>query len=342
MAHRVTIVPSRHSFETGGEATLLEAALDAGFPLPYGCRNGVCGACKGRVVAGQVDRGPYQESALSAEELGQGFALFCCTRPLSDVTIECREVGTLRDIPVKTLPCRVQKLERLAPDVMVAQLKLPANERLQFVAGQYIDILLKDGRRRSFSLANAPHDDELLQLHLRLVPGGRFTGHVFNAMKERDILRFEGPLGSFFLREESDKPIVFVAGGTGFAPIKAMVEHALHQRSKRPMAIYWGARDRSGLYLNALAEAWAAQHPHVRYVPVLSEALAEDAWTGRSGLVHRAVMADLPDLSGHQVYACGAPAMVEASRRDLVDSCGLPEEEFFSDSFFYSVEPTAA
>ena len=342
MPHRITIVPSRHSFEADTAQSILQAALDRGFNLPYGCRNGACGACKGRVVAGRVDRGQYQESALSAEEVAKGYALFCCTQPLSDVTIECREVGTVRDIPVKTLPCRVQQMERLAPDVMLLKLKLPANERLQFLAGQYIDILLREGRRRGFSLANAPHDDEFLQLHIRLIPGGQFTEHVFGAMKERDILRFEGPLGSFFLREESKKPILFVAGGTGFAPVKSMVEHALHQKIGRPMALYWGARDRAGLYLNALAENWAARHPNIRYIPVLSEPQAGEDWQGRTGLVHEAVMADLPDLSAYQVYVCGAPAMIEAARRDFTAHCGLPEEEFFADAFTFSTNSTAA
>ena len=338
MPHRITVLPSGHGFDVEPGNTILRAALDAGVGLPYGCRNGACGACKGRVVAGQVDRGLYQESALPDEEVAKGYALFCCARPLSDLTVECREVGAVRDIPVKTLPCRVQKMQRLADDVMLLRLKLPANERLQFLAGQYVEILLKDGRRRGFSLANAPHDDEFLDLHVRLVPGGQFTRHVFSAMKERDILRFEGPHGCFFLREESAKPIVLVAGGTGFAPIKAVIEHALHQNIARPMTLYWGARDRAGLYLNALAEAWAAQHAHFRYVPVLSDARAEDGWQGRSGLVHHAVMADFPDLSGHQVYACGAPAMIEAARRDFRAPCGLPEEEFFADSFLFAAE----
>jgi CDP-4-dehydro-6-deoxyglucose reductase len=247
-------------------------------------------------------------------------------------------VGAVRDIPVKTLPCRVQKLARLAPDVMLLQLKLPASERLQFLAGQYIDILLKDGRRRSFSIANAPQADDYLELHVRQVPGGHFTSHVFQAMRARDILRLEGPHGDFFLREDSAKPVVLLAGGTGFAPIKAIVEHAFHQKSMRPMALYWGARDRAGLYLHELAERWAASHPGFMYVPVLSEPLNADGWQGRTGLVHQAVMADFPDLSGHQVYACGAPAMIEAARFDLISRCGLKNEDFFADAFTFAAE----
>ncbi|PWB41071.1 MAG: CDP-6-deoxy-delta-3,4-glucoseen reductase [Rhodocyclales bacterium] len=338
MSHRITIEPSGHQFDVESGNTLLRAALEAGIHLPYGCRNGACGACKGRVVSGEVDRGLYTEGALSETELATGYALFCCARPLSDLVIESREVGAVRDIPVKKLPCRVQKLARLAPDVMLLQLKLPANERLQFLAGQYIDILLKDGRRRSFSIANAPDADECLELHVRHVPGGHFTTQVFETMKERDILRLEGPHGDFYLREDSAKPVILLAGGTGFAPIKALVEHAFHQKPARPMALYWGARDRAGLYLHELAENWAANHDGFSYMPVLSEPPGADAWPGRTGLVHRAVMADFPDLSGHQVYACGAPAMIEAARQDLIGHCGLKKEDFFADAFTFAAE----
>ncbi len=338
MAFRITIEPSGHGFEASPEQSILQSALDAGFNLPYGCRDGACGSCKGKVLAGRIDHGTYQASALSEDERRAGHALFCCGKPLSDLTIECREVAALTDVPIRTLPCRVHKMERAAPDVMIVYLRLPANERLQFLPGQYLDILLKEGRRRSFSLANAPHADELLELHLRLTPGGRFTEHVFGTMKERDILRFEGPLGSFFLREDSTKPIVFVAGGTGFAPMKAMIEHALHIKSTRPMVLYWGARRREDLYLNTLPERWARDHAHFEYIPVLSEAAVADEWRGRAGLVHRAVMDDLPDLSYHQAYVCGAPAMVDAARRDFTAPCKLPAQEFFADSFTYAAE----
>jgi CDP-4-dehydro-6-deoxyglucose reductase len=226
----------------------------------------------------------------------------------------------------------VQKLERVTEDVMLLALKLPANERLQFLAGQYLEFLLKDGTRRSFSMGNAPHDDELIQLHVRHVPGGQFTDHVFGKMKERDILRFEGPHGTFFLREDSAKPIVLVASGTGFAPIKSIIEHALKNEIPRPMALYWGGRRPKDLYMHALAEGWAAQGK-LTYVPVISDGLPEDAWSGRTGFVHRAVMEDFPDLSQHQVYACGVPIMVDSACRDFTTACKLPDDEFYADSF---------
>ncbi|MDN5836257.1 MAG: CDP-6-deoxy-delta-3,4-glucoseen reductase [Nitrosospira sp.] len=344
MSHRITIEPSGHTFSAQPGETVLQAALREGFPLPYGCRNGACGTCKGKIIQGTVDFGSHNESTLTEMEKQAGMALFCCALPLSELVIECREIGAIRDIKVKTLPCRVHKLERVAPDVMVISLKLPTNERLQFLAGQYIDIFMKSGKRRSFSLANAPHDDELLQLHVRNYPGGTFAEHVFTCMKERDILRFEGPLGTFFLREDSDKPIIFVASGTGFAPVKSILEHAFYVRNvhgnERQMVLYWGARTKADLYLANLAGNWQQKHDNFTFIPVLSEALQTDHWSGRTGLVHRAVLADFDDLSGYQVYACGTPAMVEAAHTDFTRLRGLPEDEFFSDAF--TVSPSEA
>jgi len=332
MTHTVTIRPSGHRIEVSGDETILTAALREGFNLPYGCRNGACGTCKGRVLSGAVDYGNVQAATLTEIERNAGLALFCCARPLGDVEIECREIGAARDIQVRKMPCRVQKMTLAAPDVMILQLRLPQNERMQYLAGQYLEFILKDGQRRSFSMANPPHADETIELHLRNY-GGEFSRHVFGAMKERDILRMEGPFGTFFLREDSTRPIVLVASGTGFAPIKSIVEHALHKQTTRPMTLYWGGRRRADLYMNELPLRWAAEHPGFRYVPVLSEPAPEDGWTGRTGLVHQAVMADLPDLSGCQVYACGNPLMVEAARTDFVAKCRLPAEEFFADAF---------
>jgi CDP-4-dehydro-6-deoxyglucose reductase, E3 len=331
---KVKVQPSGHEFRVEEGESVLTAALRQHLVLPYGCRNGACGSCKGRIVEGEVDYGVYQKKALTEEDKAQGKALFCQAKPVSDLVIEARTIGAAKDIPIRTLPCRVQKMERLADDVMVLHLKLPASERLQFLAGQFIEFLLKDGSRRSFSMGNAPHDDELIQLHVRRVAGGHFTDHVFGKMKERDILRFEGPLGTFFLREDSKKPIVFVASGTGFAPIKSVIEHALHKGVSRPIVLYWGGRRPKDLYMNALPLKWASEHAQqFRYVPVISDALPEDNWSGRTGFVHRAVMQDFPDLSAHQVYACGVPVMVDAAKRDFTRECKLPAEEFFADSF---------
>ncbi len=334
MTFKTTILPSNHSFPIEADETILDVGLRHGYTLPYSCRDGACGVCKGKVLQGTVDHGKAQPHALSEAEKAEGKALFCCAKPLSDLTIECHEVSAVKDIQVRTMPCRVEKMEKAADDVMVLKLRLPANERLQFLAGQYVDILLKDQKPRSFSLANAPHNDELLELHVRNIAGGAFTSHVFNEMKERDILRIKGPLGTFFLREDSDKPVIFVASGTGFAPVKAIIEHALHIDVKRPMHFYWGARKLSDLYMLPLAEEWASYG--IRFTPVLSEPLAEDNWQGRTGFVHQAVLDDFGDLAGYEVYACGAPAMVEAAFRDFTTQRGLPNESFFSDAFTFA------
>ncbi len=339
MSHRVVIEPSQHSFTAEPGETLLDAALRAGLTLPYGCRNGACGVCKGKVLSGTVDHGNALPHALPEEEKAAGAALFCCAKARSDLVIEAREVKAAGEIPVRTLPCRVESLERAADDVLILRLRLPANERLQFLAGQYVDILLKDGQRRSFSLAIAPHADELLELHIRHLPGGRFTDWAFNEMKVKDILRFEGPHGSFTLNEESDRPLILLASGTGFAPIKALVEHAFHEGIRRDMVLYWGGRREKDLYLKSLAERWAAEHPHFAFIPVLSE--AEAGWTGRTGLVHQAVLDDFADLSGHEVYACGAPPMVEVAHRSFIAERGLPEGAFYSDAFYVAAKPTA-
>ncbi|MEW5787007.1 MAG: CDP-6-deoxy-delta-3,4-glucoseen reductase [Pseudomonadota bacterium] len=329
MSHQVTIQPSGHQFTVQSGETLLSAALNAGFALPYGCRNGACGACKGKVLEGRVDYGVFQQGALTEEDKRQGLALFCCAKAESDLSIEVKEVGAAKDIPIKTLPCRVEKLEKLAGDVMAVWLKLPSNERLQFLPGQYIDFLLKDGRRRSFSLANAPEADSLLELHIRHVPGGHFTEHVFNTMKAKDIMRISGPHGSFFLRE-SDKPALFLAGGTGFAPIKSILAHAFHQQTDRQMVLYWGARDLASLYQPQVPGDWQREQGNFSFIPVLDA--GQPGWPGRTGRVHEAVLADFADLSGWQVYACGAPVMVAAARQAFT-ARGLPEGEFYSDSF---------
>lgn len=342
MTCQILIRNTGHRFEAQAGESILQAALRQGLMLPYGCRDGACGSCKGKIIEGSADLGKYSEKALPEAERNAGSALFCQAVPQTDLVIEAREVRKAGDIQLRTLPARVQKIDHPADDVAIIHLKLPASERLQFLPGQYLDILLKDGVRRSFSMANAPHDDEFVQLHIRHIPGGLFTDSVFGKMKERDILRFEAPHGGFYLREESEKPIVFVASGTGFAPIKSIIEHAIARGIARPMSLYWGGRRPKDLYLSELPRKWAADREGFRYVPVISDAQPEDAWTGRTGFVHRAVMEDFPDLSGHQVYACGVPVMVDAAKRDFIAQCGLHEEEFYADSFTTAADRAGA
>ncbi len=337
MSFKVTIQPSGHQFTAQAGASLLDAAMEQGIVLPYSCRDGACSTCKGKVVEGSYEAGARPAQILSPEELDAGLTLFCQAKPLSDMVIEAHEIQMAGDIQIRKMPARVMGLERLTDDVMQVQLQLPPAEPFRYYAGQYIEFILKDGSRRSYSMATPPTENNLVELHIRHMPGGVFTDHVFGAgatqMKVREILRVEGPLGSFFLREDSSKPLVFLASGTGFAPIKALVERMMAQGDSRPAVLYWGARRPRDLYMHEKVLQWLHSFPQLDYVPVVSDALAEDNWQGRTGFVHQAVMHDLPDLSGHQVYACGAPIMVESARKDFVRHCGLPDEEFFADAF---------
>ncbi|MFM2052561.1 MAG: hypothetical protein RL456_598 [Pseudomonadota bacterium] len=332
MNFTVTVQPSGRSFEVARDEAMLPAAIRQGIGLPYGCKDGACGSCKSRLIEGRVIHGAHQLKALSAEEEDAGLILTCCATPQTDCVVESRQVTSVGQFPVLKMPTRVLSIARPAADVAVLRLQLPANQSFQYHAGQYVEFILRDGARRSYSMANAPELAQgSIELHIRHMPGGRFTDHVFGAMKEKDILRMEGPYGSFFLREDSTAPVVLLASGTGFAPIKALIEHMEARAMTRPAVLYWGARRSADLYLHDWAQEAAARLPWLRYLPVLSE--PDAGWDGRTGFVHRAVMADLLDLSGHQVYACGVPVMVESARRDFVAQCGLPEEAFFADAF---------
>jgi CDP-4-dehydro-6-deoxyglucose reductase len=335
MSFTVTVQPSGRLFNVERDQVILAAAINQSIGLPYGCKDGACGSCKSKLLEGRVIHGAHQDKALSEAEEAQGYILTCCATPQTHLILENKQVAAAGQYPVLKMPVRVTTITRPAPDVAILKLQIPANSPLQYHAGQYIEFILRDGSRRSYSMASAPHSlpQAGLELHIRHMPGGKFTDHVFSAMKEKEMLRIEGPFGGFFLREESHKPMILLASGTGFAPIKAILEHVKDQGIEREMHLYWGCRSRVDLYAHEWAQQATVEMPHLKYIPVLSDAKPEDAWQGRTGLVHRAVLADWPDLSGHQVYACGAPVMVESAQRDFVAQAGLPEEEFFADSF---------
>lgn len=334
--HQVTVQPSGRSFEALADETILGAAIRAGVGLPYGCKDGACGSCKCKKIEGTVVHGEHQEKALSADEEAAGWVLTCCGIAQTPVVLESRQVTDESAYPVKKLPVRVAALEKVSHDVMQVRLQLPAADTFRYHAGQYIEFILRDGARRAYSMANAPHTQEAapgVELHIRHMPGGRFTDHVFATMIEKEILRVEGPFGSFFLREDSDKPVVLLASGTGFAPVKALIEHMRHKGISRSTTLYWGGRRPVDLYMDAWVREQAAELPWLRYVPVVSDALPEDAWSGRTGFVHQAVLDDFADLSGHQVYACGAPIVVDSARAAYSAQRGLPPEEFYADAF---------
>ena len=337
MTYTITVQPSGRSFEAEPAETMLAAGIRQGIGLPYGCKDGACGSCKCKKISGTVTHGPHQDKALSAQEEADGYVLTCCGTATSDVVLESRQVTHAGAFPIKKMPARVATLEKLSPDVVRLKLQLPANDIIQYHAGQYVEFILRDGARRSYSMANAPHTliesgAPMVDLHIRHMPGGKFTDHVFGAMKEKEILRIEGPYGSFHL-QESPKPIVLLASGTGFAPIKAIIEHMQFMGITREAVLYWGGRRPQDLYMDEWVKARCAEMPHLKYVPVVSDALPEDGWSGRTGFVHLAVLQDFADLSGHQVYACGAPIVVDSARKDFVEKAGLPEHEFFADAF---------
>ncbi len=338
----VTVQPSGRAFTVPQGQAILAAGIAQGIGLPYGCKDGACGSCKCKKLSGTVVHGTHQDKALSQEEEAQGFILTCCAVPQTDLVLESRQVSELGSFPIKKMPTRVNTLHKKSDDVMVLQLQMPANDTFNYRAGQYIEILLRDGARRSYSMANAPSNGPGVELHIRHMPGGKFTDHVFGVMKEKEILRVEGPFGSFFLREDSDKPMVLVASGTGFAPIKALLEHVQNQKIVRPITLYWGGRRPGDLYMDSWVQEQLKTMPHLRYVPVVSDALAQNQWSGRTGFVHRAVLEDFADLSGYQVYACGAPIVVDSARRDFCTLGKLPEEEFFADSFTSEADKAAA
>jgi len=332
LGHHLMIHPDNRIIPIRQGETILDAGLREGVPFPFECRNGGCGVCKGTIISGQVDYGAYQPAVLSGEERAAGKALFCCCAALSDVEVEYVPVAAPGGIPLQVHAARVHQMRRLSDDVMQVLLEVTGGERIRFYAGQYINILLANGEKRAFSFATAPHEDRYIELQIRLIPGGRFTTHVFQEMKEGDTVRFEGPLGSFFLREDSAKPIIFVAGATGFAPVKSMVEHAFHTGMKRQMILYWGVRSLKDLYMPDLPRQWEKEHANFKFIPVLSEPRPEDNWTGRTGLVHEAILQDFPDLAGHQIYACGSVKMVEAAHPAFTAK-GLSPDDCFSDAF---------
>jgi len=337
----VTIHPSGRQFSAAPDQTLLQAALDAGVNLPFSCRAGHCGVCRGRVVEGDIRLDAFTPG-LSDAQRADGHVLLCRTHAAADhIVIDVRETESALT-PPKTIPCRVKSVEQRSESVAIVKLRLPMNENVFFLPGQFIDVLFDDGQTRSYSIANPPRQRGVVEfeLHMRHRPGGRMTDPVFRAELTGKMLKIQAPLGSFFLREESDKPLVLLATGTGFAPIKAILQYMQETGVKRPATLYWGGRSPNDFYMRDLVEQWEAEHGNFRFVPVVSAPVSGSAsstpgqeWGGRIGHVHDVARQDFPDLSGHQVYACGSPAMVSSARRIFIDECGLDAADFFSDAF---------
>jgi CDP-4-dehydro-6-deoxyglucose reductase len=338
---RVVLLPSQQELSVEVGETILDAALRAGLNLPHSCKGGHCSSCRARVRAGAVEYPLGRPLGLMEDEHAEGYALLCQAHAASpELTIEVREIRPPDpEIQLKSLPCRIERMHLLAPDVMAVFLRIPAHETFHFVAGQYLDIMLPQNRRRSFSIANAP-GSELIELHVRRVASGEFTQQLFAGMNDKTLLRIEGPLGQFWFRRESSRPALMIGGGTGYAPLRSMLQHLLALGDRRALHLYWGAQGRTDLYEDAQVREWCARHPNLRYTPVLSDPKPDDAWTGRVGFVHTAALADHADLSRFDVYASGPPAMVEAVRHEFT-ARGLPPAQLFFDSFDYAPDVLA-
>jgi CDP-4-dehydro-6-deoxyglucose reductase len=339
---QITLVPTGQSFAAEPGEPVLAAALRAGLNLPHSCKGGHCGSCRARILAGEFAYPSGRPPGLTEEEAGAGFALLCQAQARTDLRIETREARPATDVEVKSLPCRIERMDRVADDVMAVFLRLPAVEEFNYRPGQYLDVILSEGRRRSFSIASAPGDGRLVELHVRRASRSGFTGQLFDSLRAGTLLRVEGPLGQFWFRGESPRPPLFVGGGTGYAPLRAMLRQLIAAGDRRPVMLYWGARGVADLYEHAWLQGVERERPGFSYRPVLSAPPAEGEarWPGRRGLVHEAVLADHPDLARFDVYASGPPAMIEAIRRDFPGH-GLVREQLFFDSFDYAPDTLA-
>ncbi|MEN8213790.1 MAG: CDP-6-deoxy-delta-3,4-glucoseen reductase [Pseudomonadota bacterium] len=335
-SYQVTVQPQGRVFSVQQGETVLDAALRQNVGLPYGCRSGNCGTCEATLLEGEVSYADGTPDGLADPVYD---CLPCQALPASDLVIETELVEQAAEIQPSVMPCKVESHQQLSHDVMRLMLKLPENQRLQFLAGQYLDFILPGGEHRAFSIANAPHDDALIELHIRHIEGGKFTDYVFDSMQDKTVLRIEAPLGTFTLHEASSRPILMVGGGTGFAPLKSMIEHAIYSGIKRPITLYWGVRAERDLYLPDLPEEWSRQHDNIRFIPVLSE--PDEDWQGRTGFVHAAVMQDISNIGDYDVYMTGPPVMVDAAV-SAFEQAGLSREHMFSDSFEYGAQSDAS
>ena len=335
---QVKNISSGITFMVNEGESILNAALRQGVMLPYSCKNGTCGSCKGRLESGDVHYPFHPPLALSREEIGEGYALLCQAEPTENLVIRAREIEAVRDIHVRKMPARVIEKNLLTPDVMRLKIKLPDAQRLQFLAGQYLEIILADGKRRAFSIASSPQSEDIIELHIRHVEGGGYTGWVFDELKERDILRIEAPLGTFFIRnDQADRPMILMGGGTGFAPLKSMIEDLLAHHDKRPLHLFWGVRNSAELYMHEQAREWAEQNKHIQYSCALSEPQDEDQADSFHGFVHEAVLQQYPDLTDFDIYMSGPPAMIDAGRTAFLEN-GAEQRRIFFDSFEFGLD----
>ncbi|MEE9446914.1 MAG: CDP-6-deoxy-delta-3,4-glucoseen reductase [Arenicellales bacterium] len=339
MTHRVKNIYNQTEFQAQADETILQAALKNGHLYPYGCQAGACGACKSKLISGEIKHLQRDPTVLSDVDLAAGYCLTCQAVPQGDIEIDVKEVAKVKEIEIKTMPARLREKNLLAEDVVQLFLSTPKAQNFDYLPGQYLNILLKNGKERSFSIANTPKDadENGLELHIRVVPDGHYSPQVKNSLNVKDILRIQGPFGTFFLRKDEQRPIIMVAGGTGFAPIKALIEDARSAGLEQPIHLYWGARDEADLYLHDLAKQWTKDIPQFNYIPVLSNAADKTTWQGETGFVHEAVPAQHADLSAYTLYTAGPPVMINALKQSL-STLGMDNDFFYADTFDYAAQ----
>lgn len=332
MSHLVLIKPSSLRLVVNEDETVLDAALREGFHFPHDCYSGICGACRGRVLEGQVC---YQDamlpSGLTSDEQAEGEALFCSAMPKTDLIIEVENVLDPLQTKLQTVSYQIMSAELLTGHVYRVMLQAMTEQPLRYRAGQYIEILCDHEMGRPFSIANAPLGEGEIELHVRYVADNPYLEEVMAAITARGQMQLRGPFGHCLYHREPALPTIFLAAGTGFAPIKAIIEQALSEGVTQPMYLYWGARTQDDLYLHELAQQWEKYIPQFHYIPVLSASLPSDHWQGRTGWVHHAALADHENFADFQVYAAGPAAMVYAAYEAL-QARGLKKARMYSDA----------
>lgn len=328
MTFSVRVAETGITFPCEPREFVLDAAERAGYSMPSSCRKGACNTCEAELIEGEVEqRGRGRRTARD------GMALMCRAQPRADLTIRPRRFERIDIFRRKMITTKIFRRAAPAPDVTILTLRFPIGLRAPFKAGQYLQVVMEDGDRRNFSMANAARENDGAELHIRHVPDGKFPIETLSKLSAGDPLQVELPFGDFYLRT-SARPVVLLASGTGFAPIRSIIATAIHAGNTRPMHLYWGARKPEDIYLAEMPARWADRLPWFSFTPVLSE--PPSSWTGRTGLVHNAVLEDYRGLSETEVYACGNPLMVTAAQRDFTEGHSLPDAQFFADAFVES------